>query len=131
MERWEAVKKQVQTDQAPGAPFLSQAVISNGMVYVSGQVHNSPDGQIVDGSVTEKLERIMQNISTILGSASASLDDVVKVTIFVTDMSQMPELNQAYSSYFAEPRPAREAIGVQALPLGATIEVSVVAEVQE
>jgi 2-iminobutanoate/2-iminopropanoate deaminase len=125
------VKKQVQTDQAPGAPFLSQAVISNGMVYVSGQVHNSPDGQIVDGSVTEKLERIMQNISTILGSASASLDDVVKVTIFVTDMSQMPELNQAYSSDFAEPRPAREAIGVQALPLGATIEVSVVAEVQE
>src|SRR5206468_2661833 len=106
-------------------PFLSQAVISNGFIYVSGQVHNGPDGQIVDGSVTEKLERIMQNISAILGSARASLDDVVKVTIFVTDMAQIPELNQAYPSYFAEPRPAREAIGVQALPLGATIEISV------
>lgn len=122
------MKKQISTDQAPGAPFLSQAVVSNGLIFVSGQVHNNADGQIVGGTVSEKLEVIMKNISVILGATGASLDDVVKVTIFVTDMSQMPELNQTYPKYFADPKPVREAIGVQALPLGATIEVSVIAE---
>ena len=124
------MKKQVSTDQAPGAPFLSQAIVSNGLIFVSGQVHNNPDGQIVDGSVTDKLELIMKNISAILAAAGASLDDVVKVTIYVTDMSQMPELNQAYPKYFADPKPVREAIGVQALPLGATVEISVTAELK-
>jgi 2-iminobutanoate/2-iminopropanoate deaminase len=121
------MKSQVSTSDAPGAPFLSQAIISNDTIYVSGQIYSKPDGSLVEGSVKEKVDQIMQNISAILKAADASLDDIVKVVIYVTDMAQMPELNEAYPSYFTEPFPVREAVCVQALPLGATIEISVVA----
>ena len=70
----------------------------------------------------------MQNISEILKSAGATLDNIVKVVIYVTDMAQMSELNEVYPTYFNKPFPVREAVCVQALPLGATIEISVVAE---
>jgi 2-iminobutanoate/2-iminopropanoate deaminase len=121
------MKQEVTTPDAPSAPFLSQALVANGTVFVSGQIHNKPDGTLVEGSVAEKLAQIMQNISTILSAADASLDDIVKVVIYVTDMAQMPELNNVYLTYFSKPFPVREAVCVQALPLGATIEVSVVA----
>ncbi len=121
------MKQPVSTKNAPDAPFLSQAIISNGTIYVSGQIHSKPDGSVVEGSVKEKLDQIMQNIAEILKAADAKINDVVKVVIYVTDMSQMPELNEVYPSYFTEPFPVREAVGVQALPLGATIELSVVA----
>lgn len=123
-----AMKSQATTPNAPDAPFLSQAIISNDTVYVSGQIHSKSDGSIVEGSVKEKVEQIMQNISEILKAADATLDDIVKVVIYVTDMAQMPELNEVYPSYFNKPFPVREAVCVQALPLGATIEISVVAE---
>lgn len=121
------MKQSVTTPDAPDAPFLSQAIISNGTIYVSGQIHGKPDGSLVEGTVREKLAQIMQNISTILKAADASLDDIVKVVIYVTDMAQMPELNEVYPTYLKEPFPVREAVCVQALPLGATIEISVVA----
>lgn len=121
------MKQQATTPEAPDAPFLSQAIISNGTIYVSGQIHGKPDGSLVEGTVKEKLEQIMQNISAILKAAEATLDDIVKVVIYVTDMAQMPELNEVYPTYFNEPFPVREAVCVQALPLGATIEISVVA----
>lgn len=94
---------------------------------MSGQIHGKPDGSLVEGSVKEKLDQIMQNIQAILKAADAALDDIVKVVVYVTDMAQMAELNEVYPSYFNEPFPVREAVCVQALPLGATIEISVVA----
>lgn len=115
------------TPDAPDAPFLSQAIITNGTIYVSGQIHGKPDGSVLEGSVKEKMDQIMQNISAILKAANASLDDIVKVVIYVTDMAQMPEVNEVYPTYFKEPFPVREAVCVQALPLGATIEISVMA----
>lgn len=121
------MKQPATTQNAPDAPFLSQAIISNGTIYVSGQIHSKSDGSIVEGSVKEKLDQIMHNISEILKAADATLNDVVKVVIYVTDMAQMPELNEAYPGYFTEPFPVREAVCVQALPLGATIEISVIA----
>jgi 2-iminobutanoate/2-iminopropanoate deaminase len=122
------MKKQLSTDNAPKADhILSQGIVSGGTIYIAGQIHNKPDGTIVEGSVKEKVDQIMQNISAILQEADASLNDVVKVVIYVTDMAQMPELNEVYPTYFTKPFPVREAIGVQALPLGATIEMSVVA----
>jgi 2-iminobutanoate/2-iminopropanoate deaminase len=72
-------------------------------------------------------DQIMQNISEILKSADVTLNDIVKVVIYVTDMAQMQELNEVYPTYFKEPFPVREAVCVQARPLGATIEVSGVA----
>ena len=93
-----------------------------------GQVHNLPDGSLAGESVEEKLALIMGNIEAILTADKRTLNDIVKVTIYVTDMAQMPEINQFYPTYFVEPFPAREAVCVKELPLGATIEVSVVAE---
>lgn len=121
------MKQAAITPNAPDAPFLSQAIISNGTVYVSGQIHATADGSIVEGTVKEKMHQIMQNIVEILRAANATINDVVKVVVYVTDMAQMLELNETYTSYFTEPFPVREAVCVQALPLGATIEISVVA----
>lgn len=122
------MKEQVSTDDAPKADhILSQGIISNGTIYVAGQIHSKPDGSMVEGSVKEKVDQIMQNIAAILKATDTTLDNIVKVVIYVTDMAQMPELNEVYPTYFTEPFPVREAVGVQALPLGATIEISVVA----
>lgn len=122
------MKQSVTTDAAPEAPaLLSQAIIANGFIFVAGQVHNTPDGKLVEGSVEAKFSQIMANITAVLNAADGELNDVVKVTIYVTEMSVMPELNSAYQRYFNKPLPAREAVCVQALPLGATIEVSVIA----
>jgi len=121
--------KKITTSQAPKADhILSQAIVSHGLVFVAGQIHNTPDGKVVDGSVKEKFAQIMQNAQAILEVAGSGLNKAVKVTIYVTDMSQMPELNEVYPTYFSDPFPAREAVCVKELPLGATIEVSVVAE---
>ncbi len=122
------MKSRVSTDGAPKADhILSQGIVANGTIYVSGQIHSRVDGSLVDGTVKEKMTQIMQNISEILKSAGATLDDIVKVVVYVTDIAQMPELNEVYPTYFAEPFPVREAVCVQALPLGATIEISVIA----
>jgi len=115
------------TDAAPSAPYLSQAIEVGNLVFVSGQVHNTANGKLIDSSVEEKLAQVMRNIEAILQAGNLSLDDIVKVTIYLTDIATLPELNKAYPAYFSEPRPAREAICVQALPLGASIEISVIA----
>lgn len=122
------MKAKIKTDDAPKADhILSQGIVSNGVIYLAGQIHNKPDGTLVDGSVEDKFAQIMQNVTAILKVADASLDNVVKVVIYVTDMSQMPKLNEVYPKYFTEPFPVREAVCVSELPLGATIEISVVA----
>lgn len=122
------MKVKVSTDDAPKADhILSQGIVSNGVIYLSGQIHNKPDGTMVEGSVEEKFAQIMQNASAILEAADATLDNVIKVVIYVTDMAQMPKLNEVYPTYFSEPFPVREAVCVKELPLGATIEISVVA----
>ena len=121
------MKQQVVTDNTKSAHILSQGIISNGLIFVSGQVHANPDLTLVEGSVADKVERIMQNVQTILEAAGSKLDDIVKVVIYVTDMAIVPELNEVYPTYFSDPLPAREAVCVQALPLGASIEISVIA----
>src|SRR5687768_3407813 len=120
----------VETDGAPKAPgLLSQAIISNGFIFVAGQIHNQPDGTMVEGSTKDKVEQIMKNLEAILKAAGASLSNVVKATIYVTDISLGADLNEVYKTYFKhELLPAREMVCVNALPLGADIEISVVAE---
>jgi 2-iminobutanoate/2-iminopropanoate deaminase len=122
------VKHEVKTDNTKSAHILSQAIISNGFIFVSGQIHAKPDLTLVNGSTAEKVTQIMENIRTILSAADATLDDIVKVVIYVTDMSLMPELNEVYPTFFKKPLPVREAVCVKALPLGAEIEISVIAE---
>ncbi len=121
------MKQEVQTTNTKSAHILSQAIISNGFIFVSGQIHTKPDLALIEGTTADKVTQIMHNIEAILTAANAKLDDIVKVVIYVTDMSLMPELNEIYPIFFQKPFPAREAICVQALPLGASIEISVIA----
>lgn len=124
--------KEIKTIKAQSAPgLLSQAIEVNGLIFTAGFIHVTPDGEMVEGSTEQKLDRIMTNIEETLKAAGASLDDIVKVTIYVTDMSILGDLNKKYVTYFSEPFPAREAVCVKELPLGAEIEISVVAEKQQ
>ena len=121
------MKQQILTGNSKSAHLLSQGIISNGFIFVSGQVYAKPDLTLIEGTTKEKVDQIMENISTVLGAANATIDDIVKVVVYVTDMAIMPELNEVYPTYFTEPYHVREAVCVKALPLGASIEISVVA----
>lgn len=123
------MKKKVETTEAPQAPgLLSQAIDSNGTVFVAGQIHCTSDGKLVEGSTEEKVHQIMKNLAAILTAAGADFSNVVKVNVYVTDISELPKLNEVYKTYFTkEPLPVREAVCVKALPLGASIEISLIA----
>ncbi len=121
------MKKQVVTDNKKSDHILSQGIVANGLVFVSGQIHANSELELVGDTVEEKIAQIMENIQVVLEAAGSKLDDIVKVIMYVTDMSVMPELNEVYPSYFNAPYPAREAVCVKALPLGADIEISVIA----
>jgi 2-iminobutanoate/2-iminopropanoate deaminase len=122
------MKKEINTKNADSVPgVLSQAIDTGTLVFVSGQINITADGEMVGESVEEKLKQIMKNIEAVLGAAELELNNIVKATVFVTDLGQMQELNKHYPTYFTAPFPAREAIGVKELPLGATIEISVIA----
>lgn len=122
------MKQQVETGDTKSAHILSQGIVSNGFVFVSGQVHIDDNLQLIGHTAEERVEVIMRRIEKILKAADAALDDIVKVVIYVTDMSVMPDLNKVYPMYFKAPLPVREAVCVSALPLGASIEISVIAE---
>lgn len=122
------MKQPITTPEAPSAPFLSQALVSSDHIFVSGQIHVLPDNTLVGDTTEEKLAQVMKNIETILKATGAELNDIIKVVIYVTDMSTMPDFNKAYATYFSDPFPVREAVCVAGLPLGASIELSVVAE---
>jgi len=123
------MKEEVSANDSPKAPgLLSQAIISNNFVFTSGQIHNLSDGTLIDGSIKEKTNQVMKNLAAILEAAGTNLNSVVKATLYVTDISFAPEVNEVYKTYFTEePLPAREMVCVQALPMGANIEISVVA----
>lgn len=107
-------------------PF-SEYIEKNGFVFISGQVSLNADGQMIDGDIEEKTHQVMKNLQKILESAGVSFSDVVKTTIFLTDMDDFGKVNSIYASYLKEPYPARETICVKALPLGAEIEISMIA----
>jgi 2-iminobutanoate/2-iminopropanoate deaminase len=119
------------TVTAAGAPAAagpySHAVISNGLVFISGQVHVDPNtGQLVEGSVGEQTQRCLENVSIVAAAAGAQLSDAVRMGIYVTDISTFKEVNEAYGAYFQTDPPARSTIGVAALPLGAQVEIDAV-----
>lgn len=123
------MKTKITTNQAPQAPgLLSQAIVSNGFIFVAGQIHSTPDGKLLDGTTEEKVHQIMKNLQAILKAAGSDVSHAVKVTVYVTDIAELPKLNEVYKTYFTEPLPAREAVCVKALPLGASIEMSLIAE---
>lgn len=122
-------KRIVQTDRAPAAigPY-SQAVVIGSMVYTSGQIALDPaTSQLVDGGIAAQTERVLQSLTAVLGTAGCSLADVVKTTIFLTDLDDFAVVNDIYGKHFAVSAPARSTVGVKALPRGAAVEIEAVA----
>jgi len=119
----------VETTKAPqpkSAPY-SQAIKAGNFIFTAGQIHLTPDGQLVEGTIEDQTHQIMRNLQAILKQAGASFANVVKTTIYVTDMSTYGQVNLVYGSYFKAPFPARETVCVKELPLGAKIEISLIA----
>ncbi|MPZ84868.1 MAG: RidA family protein [Actinophytocola sp.] len=111
---------------APVGPF-SLAVRGGGLLFLSGQVAQDPvTGKLIDGDAARQTDQILRNLATALEAAGKDLGDVVRVGVYLTDMSDFAAMNEAYSGHFTEPYPARTAIGVAALPLGAAVEMDVV-----
>lgn len=123
------MKKVIFSEKAPKAigPY-SQAIETNGMLFISGQVPIDPaTGKIVEGGIKEQTEQVMKNIGAILKAAGYNYSDVVKSTCLLSDMDNFAAMNEVYGSYYPENSPARAAYSVVKLPLGALIEIETIA----
>ncbi len=122
-------KQIIFTDHAP-APIgpYSQAVLVNNTLYCSGQIAlDAQSGAMVQENISLETEKVMHNIDAILHAAKMSFENVVKVSIFITDMNNFAAINQVYSTYFSAEPPARETVQVSKLPKNANVEISVIA----
>ncbi len=125
------MKKEVTSSLAPKAigPY-SQAVRSGNLVFCSGQIGLHPaTGEMVTGGVVAETQRILGNLHAVLAAAGATLDDVVRTTIYLTDLADFAAVNEVYGIFFAAPFPARATVGVAALPRGAKVEIDAIAVV--
>ena len=112
----------------PVGPY-SQAVICGAWVFASGQIPLDPaTGKLVEGPVEAQTERVIENLAAVLKEGGTSLDRVVRSTVYLTDLSLFPRVNEVYARYFrGDPAPARATVGVAALPLGAQVEIDAIA----
>ncbi len=122
------MKKVITTEKAPAAigPY-SQAICAGGMIYVSGQLPVDPKTSEVASSVEEQTKQSMENIKAILEEAGSEMNKVVRCGIFVKDMNDFAKINETYSSYFAEPYPARATVEVARLPKDVLVEIDAIA----
>ncbi len=123
------MKKIIFTPNAPKpvGPY-SQAVLSNNLLFISGQIPIDPKtGKMEAHSIQDQAKQVMENIKTILSEAGMNFSDVVKSSIFITDMNNFSVINEVYGSYFSENPPARETIQISKLPLNADVEISMIA----
>lgn len=125
-----AHKRAITTEHAPKAvgPY-SQAVVANGFVFCSGQIPLDPaTGKLIDSAdIGDHVRRVMENLRAVLTAAGSDFAQVVKATIFVARMEDFPEVNKAYAVYFSDVPPARATVQAGALPLGARVEIEVIA----
>ena len=120
----------VATDQAPAAvgPY-SQAIAADDLIFCSGQIPLDPaTGELVEGSIADQTKRCMRNLAAVLEAAGSTLDAVVKVTVFLTDIGDYAEFNEAYAEFVGAEPPARAAFAVAALPRGAGVEIECIAQ---
>lgn len=123
------MKKIINTTNAP-APIgpYNQAVLANGFLFLSGQIAINPvSGEIGQSTISEETHQVMRNIKAVLLEASYGFEDVVKTTIFLSDMSLFADVNEVYGSYFDNNFPARETVAVKGLPKGVNVEISITA----
>lgn len=117
---------------APVGPY-SQAVVHDGLVFVSGQIPLDPhSGKLVEGEIEAQTERVLANLEAVLSAAGSGLESVLRTTIYVTDLSLFARVNAVYARAFAhQPAPARATLQVAALPLGAQIEIDAIAALRD
>ena len=122
------IKEEVRSGKAPKAigPY-SQAVKIGRYVFLSGQIPIDPsNGELVGGGVGEQTRRVLKNLQAVAEEAGAGMRDVLKTTVYLTDLSTFSEMNAVYAEFFTEPYPARATVGVAALPKGAAVEIEAV-----
>lgn len=121
-------KNIIQTDKAPEAVgTYSQGVEFNGVYYFSGQIGLDPKTMTLKESFEQQTQQILKNIDGLLESQNLTRENIIKTTIFLTDLSRFSAVNEAYVEFFTEPYPARSCVQVPALPKGADIEIEVIA----
>jgi 2-iminobutanoate/2-iminopropanoate deaminase len=126
------MKEAIATAGAPKAigPY-AQAVRAANWLFLSGQIGLDPQsGELVSGGVEAEAERVLENLKAVLTAAGAGLDDVVRTTIYLTDLADFVRVNALYERYLSPPYPARATVGVAALPRGARIEIDAIAVVR-
>ncbi len=121
--------RSLQTDKAPAAigPY-AQAVVANGLLFTAGQIALDPASmQVVEGDVAVQTEQVLRNLAAVLASAGASWTDVVKSTVYLTDMRDFPRMNEVYARAMGDARPARSTVQVSGLPRGVLVEIDLIA----
>lgn len=118
----------VQTPNAPAAigPY-SQAMVVNGMVFTSGQIALTPEGEMLNGDIKVQCTQVLANLTAVLEAAGSSLDKVVKTTIFLDNMDDFGAVNELYASAFGEHKPARSTVAAKTLPRNALVEIEAIA----
>ncbi|QFT87118.1 Enamine/imine deaminase [Bacillus sp. THAF10] len=123
--------KVVHTEAAPKAigPY-SQGIVVNNLFYSSGQISLLPNGELLEGDVQAQTHQVFKNLQAVLEEAGASLETVVKATVFIKDMNQFGEINEVYGQYFHTHKPARSCVEVARLPKDVLVEIEVIALVK-
>ena len=123
-------KEVVRTERAPapfqGAPY-NQAIVAGDFVFVAGQLGLKPGDTAVEGDITQQTEQVLANLQAILEEAGSSLDRLVKTSVFLMDLDDFQAMNAVYAKRFGKPYPARTCVQAAALPLGARVEIEVIA----
>ena len=122
------MKNEINTDKAPKAigPY-SQAVKAGNLMFISGQIPLDPEsGDLVSQSIEDQAKQVLENVKSICEAAGCSLDDIVKISIFLTDLSNFAVVNDMMKEYFSEPYPARATVEVSGLPLGVSVEIEAI-----
>ncbi|MDF2720941.1 MAG: deaminase [Paenibacillus sp.] len=118
----------VSTDKAPAAigPY-SQGIAFGDLIFTSGQIPLDENGQLVAGGIEEQAHQVFKNLTAVLDAAGATLQDVLKATVFIKEMSQFATVNQIYASYFGDHKPARSTVEVSRLPRDVLVEIELIA----
>ncbi len=121
------IKQSIETDEAP-SPIgtYSQAICTDGLVFISGQIGLDPNSMQLRQSFSEQAKQVFDNLDAIATEANISLNDAVKLTVFLKTLDDFSELNQIMADYFAKPYPARSVVGISQLPKNALIEVEAI-----
>ncbi|MFG6497493.1 RidA family protein [Fictibacillus sp. UD] len=120
--------KKVHTEEAPAAigPY-SQGIVIDQLFFSSGQIPLTKEGVMIEGDVKEQTHQVFRNLQAVLKEAGSSLDQVVKATVFISDMNEFAEINEVYGQYFNDHKPARSCVEVARLPKDAKVEIEVIA----